>query len=551
MRARQKTQAPAPTPVVTEGGPELIDLTTAGGDLRSSVLSCAAANDADGVRAALAGVTPEERAALVRDREVWTALLPVIGAVELGALASGKSDDEKKQLDFEKDLGQAEDFSVVATLVGAYLDSLGMAPGQFFKGKVKLNLHVGGASGFALGLELGVGGMRLDKGGYELKADASFTVGGYFKAGLFRKFELKAEIGAQLTAFAKARGQSAAQCVELVGLGVKQRLDAFLGERAGNAVFGKGYEERVVSQMKPKEKVEGKADKTGKVGEEAPAVEPKELAALDAAEVEKAEGENKDVAKSGKEKKSDDFDYVEMGSSASLYAGIEGKRKDKATGKYDKAGGKITTGIEKSRKYYKAKDEKTGKYELKEEKQGADWATTVEFKFNDFKGKIKYKKGLGKEKKGKHGLDISFEGPVAFSMLGGLVDQSSLTVFAGLTSAIVDHVRAVVKGEESDAVGTSHATLEQHAQLRLVELIHENLAEENKKNAKFSSFKDKSKAKVGIDIGLKKGKEPGWKRTGTLSLVNVTGLELALAAGSGPEVSAETEFAVGKQVTLW
>ena len=389
MRARQKTQAPAPTPVVTEGGPELIDLTTAGGDLRSSVLSCAAANDADGVRAALAGVTPEERAALVRDREVWTALLPVIGAVELGALASGKSDDEKKQLDFEKDLGQAEDFSVVATLVGAYLDSLGMAPGQFFKGKVKLNLHVGGASGFALGLELGVGGMRLDKGGYELKADASFTVGGYFKAGLLRKFELKAEIGAQLTAFAKARGQSAAQCVELVGLGVKQRLDAFLGERAGNAVFGKGYEERVVSQMKPKEKVEEKADKTGKVGEEAPAVEPKELAALDAAEVEKAEGENKDVAKSGKEKKSDDFDYVEMGSSASLYAGIEGKRKDKATGKYDKAGGKIATGIEKSRKYYKAKDEKTGKYELKEEKQGADWATTVEFKFNDFKGKIK------------------------------------------------------------------------------------------------------------------------------------------------------------------
>lgn len=551
MRARQKTPAPVPTPVVTEGAPETTDGAMSGGDLRATVLASAAANDADGVREALGGVTAEERAALVRDREVWSALLPVIGAVELGQLASGKAGEEAKQLDFEKDLGQAEDFSVVATLVGAYLDSLGMAPGQFFKGKVKLNLHVGGSSGFALGLELGVGGTRLDKGGYELKADASFTVGGYFKAGLFKKFELKAEIGAQLTAFAKARGQSAAQCIELVGLGVKQRLDAFLGEKAGNAVFGKGYEERVVSQMKAKEAGDASGGKHGKGVEQAPAVEPKDLATLDAAEVGKASDENKDLAKSGKPKTEDDFDYVEMGSSASLYAGIEGKRKDKTTGKYDKAGAKITTGVEKSRKYYAVKDEASGKHKLKEEKQGADWATTVEFKFNDFKGKIKYKKGLGKEKKGKHGLDISFEGPVAFSMLGGRVDQGSLTVFAGLTSAIVDHVRAVVKGEESDAVGTSIATLEQHAQLRLVELLHENLAEDNKKNPKFSSFKDKSKAKVGVDIGLKKGKEPTWKSTGSLSLVNVTGLELALAAASGPEVSAETEFAVGKRVTLW
>lgn len=169
---------------------------------------------------------------------------------------------EEKMGSFTEDLGQVDSMSAAQQAIGAALELFAPRPGT--SAEVALDVKI-----FAIGLYAGLklkGGVKCTEAGFELSGSMAVSVGVGIAAG-----PTKAWAGLEGMVGFNAKGDSGAECMDLVGLGIytwmcNQEITLYdaifspvltiLKATGGmgwlaDQVFGEGFDEAVLKQMDP------------------------------------------------------------------------------------------------------------------------------------------------------------------------------------------------------------------------------------------------------------------------------------------------------------
>lgn len=213
-------------------------------EARSAIHRATAARlgtDEDGVYDTIAGARAEVRERIAADAEIMGWIQSDMNGRErerVSALLGVELSSEERR--FQESLGAVDGFPAAARAVGNFLESLAPNEGDLFRGQIGISVRI---SVLTLELTFSVNGSRSPEG-FQTQVGLGIFLG--FVADTWL---CNVRAGATANFSAQGRGDSGAESIELMGLGIQQGIADWLGQESADAVFGEGFADDIIANM--------------------------------------------------------------------------------------------------------------------------------------------------------------------------------------------------------------------------------------------------------------------------------------------------------------
>ena len=175
----------------------------------------------------LTGLSPEGKKAAAKDAIIMDWLTYDLSESELekanGILNTTATKDVQK---FASDLGVVSDYSSLATVVGVFIQGQAPIENTLFEGSIKIKVYHPTGLGFDLSFILS--GEKTGEG-FSLGVGVELFLGWKSQ---YWKDVIEAEVGWTLSADAVGTGDSATECLEILGLGLRMGIEKMSGRAA-------------------------------------------------------------------------------------------------------------------------------------------------------------------------------------------------------------------------------------------------------------------------------------------------------------------------------
>jgi len=199
--------------------------------------------DEDLVFSTLTGLSPEAKKVAAKDSFIMDWLISDLTASELTQANSILNTTASKEVQtFAADLGQVETYAGLATAVGLFIESQAPLENTLFEGSITIKVYNPAGLGFDLSFVLS--GEKTAEG-FSLGAGVELFLG--WKSphweGVF-----EAQVGWSFSANAVGTGDSAVECLEILGLGLRMGV-AKLSESAADAFMSDFNAAEIIDNM--------------------------------------------------------------------------------------------------------------------------------------------------------------------------------------------------------------------------------------------------------------------------------------------------------------